>query len=62
MGRRSSNDPMYVRVLSDGTANCNDKQHGNFGRLILVIPNVVVEGITSDDESMDPNMYASVIS
>ena len=53
------NDPMYVRVLSDGTANCNDKQHGNFGRLIMGYENVVVEGITSDDESMDSNMYAS---
>lgn len=53
------NDPMYVRVLSDGSANCNDKQHGNFGRLIMGYPDVLVEGITSDDESMDSNMYAS---
>lgn len=53
------NDPMYVRVLSDGTMNCNDKQHGNFGRLIMGYEDVLVEGITSDDESMDSNMYAS---
>jgi len=53
------NDPMYVRVLSDGSMNCNDKQHGNFGRLIMGYEDVIVEGITSDDEHMDSNMYAS---
>ena len=53
------NDPNVCKSTVDGTANCNDKQHGNFGRLIWVMPNVVVEGITSDDESMDSNMYAS---
>ena len=53
------NDPMYVRVLSDGTMNCNDKQHGNFGRLIMGYEDVLIEGITSDDDSMDSNMYAS---
>ena len=53
------NDPAYVRVLSDGTMNVNDKQHGNFGRLIMGEELVVIEGIHSDDESMDSNMFAS---
>jgi len=53
------NDPAYVRVLGDGTMNINDKQHGNFGRLIMGAEKVVIEGITSDDECMDSNMYAS---
>jgi len=53
------NDPAYVRVLSDGTMNVNDKQHGNFGRLIMGAEMVYVEGIHSDDASMDSNMYAS---
>ena len=53
------NDPAYVRVLSDGTMNVNDKQHGNFGRLIMGAEMVCVEGIHSDDQSMDSNMYAS---
>ena len=53
------NDPAYVRVLSDGTMNVNDKQHGNFGRLIMGAEKVIIEGIQSDDECMDSNMYAS---
>ena len=53
------NDPAYVRVLKDGSMNVNDKQHGNFGRLIMGAEQVYVEGITSDDPSMDSNMYAS---
>jgi hypothetical protein len=53
------NDPAYVRKLKDGTMNVNDKQHGNFGRLIMGAEQVYVEGITSDDPSMDSNMYAS---
>lgn len=53
------NDPAYVRVLSDGTMNVNDKQHGNFGRLIMGEEKVIIEGIHSDDESMDSNMFAS---
>lgn len=53
------NDPAYVRVLSDGTMNVNDKQHGNFGRLIMGAEMVFVEGVHSDDQSMDSNMYAS---
>lgn len=53
------NDPAYVRILSDGTMNVNDKQHGNFGRLIMGSPDVLIEGIESDDQSMDANMYAS---
>lgn len=53
------NDPAYVRVLSDGTMNVNDKQHGNFGRLIMGAEKVVIEGIRSDDPCMDSNMYAS---
>lgn len=53
------NDPAYVRVLPDGTMNVNDKQHGNFGRLIMGASKVFVEGLTSDDPSMDSNMYAS---
>jgi hypothetical protein len=39
--------------------NVNDKQHGNFGRLIMGAEQVYVEGIASDDPSMDSNMYAS---
>lgn len=53
------NDPAYVRVLADGTMNVNDKQHGNFGRLIMGAEAVLVEGIRSDADSMDSNMYAS---
>jgi hypothetical protein len=53
------NDPAYVRVLKDGTMNVNDKQHGNFGRLIIGAECVYVEGISSDESSMDSNMYAS---
>lgn len=53
------NDPAYVRVLSDGTMNVNDKQHGNFGRLIMGEGKVLVEGVHSDSPSMDSNMYAS---
>lgn len=53
------NDPAYVRVLKDGTMNVNDKQHGNFGRLIMGAEKVRVEGIHSDNDSMDSNMYAS---
>jgi hypothetical protein len=53
------NDPAYVRVLSDGTMNVNDKQHGNFGRLIMGAERVLVEGVHSDNDSMDSNMYAS---
>lgn len=53
------NDPAYVRVLSDNTMNVNDKQHGNFGRLIMGAEKVFVEGVHSDDQSMDSNMYAS---
>ena len=53
------NDPAYVRVLSDGTMNVNDKQHGNFGRLIMGAEKVIIEGIRSDDPCMDSNMYAS---
>jgi hypothetical protein len=53
------NDPAYVRVLPDNTKNVNDKQHGNFGRLIMGYPTVLVEGIHSDSDSMDSNMYAS---
>lgn len=53
------NDPAYVRVLKDGTMNVNDKQHGNFGRLIMGYPTVLVEGIHSELDSMDSNMYGS---
>ena len=53
------NDPAYVRVLADGSMNVNDKQHGNFGRLVMGAEKVFVEGITSDDPSMDSNMYGS---
>lgn len=53
------NDPAYVRVLADGTMNVNDKQHGNFGRLIMGEEKVIIEGIQSNEESMDSNMYAS---
>lgn len=53
------NDPAYVRVLADGSMNVNDKQHGNFGRLIMGFEKVLVEGVYSDDPSMDSNMYAS---
>jgi hypothetical protein len=53
------NDPAYVRVLPDNTMNVNDKQHGNFGRLIMGAEKVLVEGIASDDECMDSNMYAA---
>jgi len=53
------NDPAYVRVLSDDTMNVNDKQHGNFGRLIMGAEKVIVEGIRSDDDCMDSNMYAA---
>ena len=53
------NDPAFVRILSDGTMNVNDKQHGNFGRLIMGAEMVLVEGIRSDNPSMDSNMYAS---
>lgn len=53
------NDPAYVRVLMDGTMNVNDKQHGNFGRLIMGYEDVLVEGIHSNSDSMDSNMYGS---
>jgi len=53
------NDPAYVRVLPDGTMNVNDKQHGNFGRLIMGAEMVFVEGLYSDDPSDDSNMYGS---
>jgi hypothetical protein len=53
------NDPAYVRVLTDGTMNVNDKQHGNFGRLIMGAEKVFVEGLASNELSMDSNMYAS---
>jgi len=53
------NDPAYVRVLSDGTMNVNDKQHGNFGRLIMGAEQVYVEGFHSDDAYMDSNAFGS---
>lgn len=53
------NDPAYVRVQEDGTMNVNDKQHGNFGRLIMGAEKVFVEGLHSDVPSMDSNMYGS---
>ena len=53
------NDPAYVRILSDDSMNVNDKQHGNFGRLIMGASDVLVEGIVSDDPSVDSDMYAS---